>query len=89
MFGIGRDDEAVAGTDLEGLAGDRESEATGLDESRLGMRMAVACAAGAGRKVVRDNHEFGTVSEDLADDSGVRGDGRKGLGWGGHDRTVQ
>ncbi len=78
MFGIGRDDETVAGADREGLAGNGEGEAAGLNEGRLDMRMMVRGAARAGDKVVRHDHELGAVGEDLADDASSGGNWRKG-----------
>ena len=78
MFGIGRDDEAVAGADLEGLAGNSEGEAAGLHEGRLDMRMMMQGALGAGGEIVRHDHEFGAVGQDLAGDAGSGGHGRKG-----------
>ena len=83
MLGIGRDDEAVAGADLEGLAGDGEGEAAGFDEGRLDMRMVVQGADRAGLEVVRDDHQFRAVGEHLAGDAFGRGDGRERDGQAG------
>lgn len=72
MFYVAIDYEAVAGLDVEGLAGDIDVQRTAHNIDELMMGMAVARADPALFEEVSDEHQVIGVGEDLADHSGLR-----------------
>lgn len=78
--GVGGDDEAVAGTDVEGLAVDGEAETAAFDIGRLYVWMIVQLAFRAFLlEAEGDDHQVGTVGQHLPADARIGGHFGKGF----------